>query len=138
MKRITKVLIATFGTISLVSNGGIATAEVYSFNRFIEKVYIKDVKIDFLDRGVNLSVDVRTPSCPNQYHVDGYVKVSYKNNGGFVSRKWTFSGSDEENKDMRYADFLPYRQSPGAPVNIEAYTTCNYHGVRHGGIRLPW
>jgi hypothetical protein len=113
-------------------------ADQYGFERFIGKVYVGKVNVDFADNGVTLSVAIHTPSCPNQYHVDGYVQVTYKNGDGFASRTWSFSGSDEENVDRNYSDFLPYRQSPGGTVNVKTSADCVYHGVRHGPIHLPF
>ncbi|NCS58082.1 MAG: hypothetical protein EWV75_13295 [Microcystis wesenbergii Mw_QC_S_20081001_S30D] len=113
-------------------------ADQYGFERFIGKVYVGKVNVDFADNGVTLSVAIHTPSCPNQYHVDGYVQVTYKNGDGFASRTWSFSGSDEENVDRNYSDFLPYRQIPGGTVNVKTSADCVYHGVRHGPIHLPF
>ncbi len=138
MKKIVKIAISTFGVLALLSGAESAKAEVYSFNRFIGKVYIKNVDVDFSDSGVNLSTEIHTPACANQYHIEGYVQVTYKNNGGVASRRWNFSGSDEEDKDMRYADFVAYRQSKGGRVSIETQANCVYHGIQRGGVRLPF
>lgn len=123
---------------ALMSVAETAKAEEYAFNRNIGKVYIETVNVVFAKNGVTLSTSIHTPSCPNQHHVNGYVRVTYRNNGGFASRTWTFNGSDEENRDQVYSDFVPYRQTPGGTVNVETNAECIYHGIRHGGINLPW
>jgi len=138
-KRLVNLLVGSMFLAGLfVSVAEPTKADQYGFERFIGKVYVGKVNVDFADNGVTLSVAIHTPSCPNQYHVDGYVQVTYKNGDGFASRTWSFSGSDEENVDRNYSDFLPYRQISGGTVNVQTSADCVYHGVQHGPIHLPW
>jgi hypothetical protein len=115
--------------ISLMSVTGTAKATEYVYEQHIGKVYVKNVNIEFADDGVNLSVNIHTPSCPNQNHIDGYVQVVYTNNGGVAPRTWYFSGSDEEGVDRKYSDFIPYRQSPGGRVKVRTSSRCIFHGT---------
>ena len=122
-----KAEIATMA-IALVFGGKNVRAESFTFNQYIGKVYVKTANIDFSDNGVNLSVDIHIPTCANRYHIDGYVEVSYEKDGGNVSRRWTFSGSDEEDTDRKFSDYLPYRQNPGNALRVKTSSTCIWHG----------
>lgn len=138
--KITKVSTSIFSTVAIMSVAISANAEEYVFNRHIGKVLVRSANVNFLDNGVQLGVNIHTPACSNQYHVEGSVTVKYTgpNGNGNASRTWNFSGSDEENIELNFADFLPYRQAPGGIVNVSTSSNCIYHGVRHGGINLPW
>jgi len=115
-----------------------AQADEYAFNQSIGKVYVYNVNVAFAENGVTLSTRIKTPSCPNQYHISGYITVTYTNDGGNASRTWQFDGADEEGKERFYSDFLPYRQIPGGTVHVDTSAECIYHGIRHGGIYLPF
>ncbi len=93
---------------SVMSMVEAARAETYTYDRHIGKVFIRDVNVDFASNGVTLSVNIHTPTCPNRNHVEGYVEVIYSHNGGVAPRRWYFSGSDEENVDRKYSDFIPF------------------------------
>lgn len=133
-----KIAACLLSVVAVLSAAESVQAGQYNYEQYVGKVYVRKVNVDFASNGVTLSVGIHTPSCPNQYHVNGWVSVSYSQDVGHVSRTWSFSGSDEENVERTYSDFLPYRQNPGGTVNVKTSTDCVYHGVRHGGIHLPW
>lgn len=133
-----KIATSLLGIVALTSVAAVAKAEDFAFNQFVGKVYVKTVNVAFANDGVTLSTIIHTPSCPNQNHVVGSVTVTYSNNGGRASKTWNFSGSDEENVDRFYSSFVPYVQTPGGRVNVQTTARCVYHGIRHGGIYLPW
>jgi hypothetical protein len=115
--------------ISLISITETAKAIEYVYEQHIGKIYVRNVNVEFANDGVNLSVNIHTPSCPNQNHIDGYVQVVYTNNGGVAPRTWYFSGSDEEDIDRKFSDFIPYPQNPGGRVRVRTSSRCVFHGT---------
>lgn len=111
------------------------------FDNHIGKVYIKNVEVRNIGNAMSYSINIRTPSCPNQYHVKGWVQLTYTatNGGWFRTKAHTFEGSDEENIDRTFSDIMNYNMSDnGGRARITTDTQCVYHGIRRGGVRLPF
>lgn len=134
--RLIKMIVYILSCTVLVATIKPVKAEKYAFNRHVGKVYVEDVNVDFEGNGVNLSVAIRTPTCPNQYHINGYVQVVYTNGRGRALRTWTFNGSDQENRRLYFSDFRPYRQTPGGRVNVQTFSQCIYHRAINSSIRI--
>lgn len=118
-----------------------AQADEFAFNNFIGKVYIKNVTVENIGEKMRYSIAIHTPTCPNQYHVEGWVQLVYKSprGGWFQTDKHKFSGSDEEGVDRTYTGLASFSLSDsGGEVNVTTNSRCVYHGIRHGGISLPW
>jgi hypothetical protein len=118
-----------------------AQAGEFVYNNQIGKVYVKNVTVENIGEKMRYSIAIHTPVCPNQYHVEGWVQLVYKSPGGgwFRTVQHGFSGSDEENVDRTYTGLASFSlPDSGGEVNVKTNSECIYHGIRHGGIRLPW
>lgn len=85
--------------------------------------------------------NVTFPSCPNQYHAEGYLTVQYLNGDASITKTYQIQRSDEnKTRDIGWIIKGYYGLPSNGKARISGSTKCVYHGVnnRGGPSWAPW
>ena len=88
---------------------------------------------DKYDRAV-VTANVSFPRCDNQYHLEGYLTITYRDGAAYITRSHTIQRSDEDTtRDLTWVLRGYYGVPANGQVNITGASTCRYHGVNGSG-----
>lgn len=129
----------------------------FSFQKKIGSVWVDNVTVeqgiisgttlipDFGDysrwegEGAKITMNVRTPRCPNQYHTEGSVTVKYTNGEARITRTIPITSLQE---DENLAGSWTVRGNYGNPtngrVNVTTNVTCVHHGNKDSAFPNPF
>ncbi|MBD1999330.1 hypothetical protein H6G00_22405 [Leptolyngbya sp. FACHB-541] len=91
--------------------------------------------------GATVSASLRIPTCPNQYHTEGYVTVRYTNDQASITRTYQIDRHNEGQAVNPQWQVQGYYGEPNeGHVNVSASVDCVYHGVNGNGgpSWAPW
>lgn len=155
-------LLTNSGTLAVLASAIISPialandVETFSFKKKIGSVWVDNVTVEqgiisgtspsasdgyihWQAEGAQISMNIRTPRCPNQYHTEGSVTVKYTNGEAKITRTLKI-GSLQEDKNLTPSWTVRgnYGNPTNGRINVITNVTCVHHGNRDSAIPNPF
>lgn len=155
-------LLINSGTLAVLASAIISPialandVETFSFQKNIASVWVGDVTIEqgiisgrspsasdgyshWEAEGAQITINIRTPRCRNQFHTEGSVTVKYTNGEAKITRTIEISSVQEDKNLTRSWSVRGYYGNPtNGRVNVITNVTCVHHGNRDSAIPNPF
>ena len=131
-------------------------AETFSFQKNVGSVWVGDVSVEqgiisgtspsasggyshWKAEGTQITMNIRTPKCPNQFHTEGSVTVRYTNGEAKITRTFKIGSLQEDGNFTPSWTVRGYYGNPtDGEVNVSSNVTCVHHGNRDSAIPNPF
>lgn len=155
-------LLINSGTLAVLASAIISPialaneVETFSFQKKIGSVWVDNVTVEqgiisgrspsasdgyshWQAEGAQISMNIRTPRCPNQYHTEGSVTVKYTNGEAKITRSLKI-GSLQEDKKLTPSWTVRgnYGNPTNGSINVITNVTCVHHGNKDSAIPNPF
>ncbi|MEZ2251274.1 hypothetical protein [Microcoleus sp.] len=155
-------LLINSGTLAVLASAIISPialandVETFSFKKNIGSVWVGDVTIEqgiisgrspsasggyinWTAEGAQITMNIRTPRCRNQFHTEGSVIVKYTNGEAKITRTLEIGSLQE---DTNLTPSWTVRGNYGNPtngrINVITNVTCVHHGNKDSAIPNPF